>query len=215
MSTTPAAPPRNPADQRLGPRRARAVIVFFLAWAAVVGGFYLWRGTHAEKSDLGTNLQKANDPKAMQDAAIELAARMKQHDAEAQKWYPTLLTMANSPSADLRGSAAWIMANDPSNQQLHQALLRLTDDSNASVRANAAVSLAKIGDAAGRQTALAMLDSGAPDAQWEALRALRVIGKRDDMPRISQYSNSADKRQRDAAKDALQQIQDRIDSGKE
>lgn len=210
MSTTPAAPPRDPADQRLGPRRAKAVIIFFFAWAAVVSAFYGWRGTHTEKADLGTKLQQASDPKAMQDAAIELAARIKQHDAEAQKWYPTLIAMTTNSSPDVRGSAAWIMANDPTNEQFHQALLRLTKDPSPSVRANAAVSLAKAKDSAGHQALVEMLQSSDSEQQWEALRALRVVGTGDDLPAISRYTNSPDRRLREAAKDATQGINDRL-----
>lgn len=216
MSTpsTPATPPRNPADQRLGPKRAATVIVFFAAWIAVVGGFYAWRGfSSPKKADLGTRLQDPSDPQKMQDATIELAARMKRHDPEAQRWYPTLLTMTNSGSTEIRSTAAWVMANDTTRDDFHQALLRLVRDPAPSVRATAAVSLAKFKDPVGRQTALAMLNSGDSNAQWESLRALRVIGTREDLEPISKFQSSSEARLRDAAKEAAQQIQDRIDSG--
>jgi len=210
--STPAPPitppPRNPADQRLGPNRAAAVIVFFAAWIAVVGGFYLWRGMHTEKADLGTRLQNPANPKAMQDATIELAARMKNHDPEAQHWYPTLLAMTNNASAEVRGTAAWIMANDTTRDDFHQALLRLVKDPSPSVRANAAVSLARFKDPAGHQTALAMLTApeSSAEEQWEALRALRVIGIPTDLAIIAGFESSTDKRIREAAKEARRAI---------
>lgn len=201
----------NPADLRLGPKRTATVIVFFLTWGLVVGGFYLWRGFHRNKADLGTRLQDISDPKMMQDATIELAARMKQHDPEAQRWYPTLLKMTESPSPEQRGIAAWIIANDTTRNDFHQALLRLAKDPSPSVWANAAVSLDKFKDPAGHQTAIAMLTApdASPDQQWEALRALRVIGNTTDLPAISRLQQSPDQRLRDAANEAAQGIADR------
>jgi HEAT repeat protein len=205
-----SSPARHPSDPRLGPKATAGMIVFFLAWVAVVGGFYLWRGTHGNKADLGTRLQDTSDPKAMQDATIELAARMKQHDAEAQRWYPTLLKMAESPSTEFRGIAAWIMANDTSRQEFHDSLLKLAKDTAPSVRANAAVSLDKFKDPVGHQTILEMLRPGASsDELWEALLAIRVIGVKADLPLVAGFEGSSDKRVRDAAKDAIQGIQDR------
>ncbi len=201
----------NPADLRLGPKRAATLILFFLTWALVVGGFYLWRGFHRNQTDLGTRLQETSDPKAMQDATIELAARMKQHDPEAQRWYPTLLKMADSASPEQRGTAAWIMANDTTRDDFHQTLLRLTKDPSPSVRANAAVSLGKFNDPVGHQVAVEMLTApdATPDQQWEALRALRVIGNPADLPAIARLKQSSDKRLRDAANEAAQGIADR------
>lgn len=205
-----SSPARHPSDPRLGPKAAAGMMVFFLAWAVVVGGFYLWRGTHPDKTDLGTRLQDTSDPKAMQDATIELAARMKQHDAEAQRWYPTLLKMAESGSPEMRGLAAWIMANDTSRKEFHQSLLTLAKDASPSVRANAAVSLDKFKDPLGHQTILEMLRPGASsDELWEALLAIRVIGIKADLPLVAVFEGSAEKRVRDAAKDAVQGIKDR------
>jgi HEAT repeat protein len=208
--TEVSQPARNPADLRLGPKVASRLIVFFVAWAAVVGGFYLWKGTHTSHADLGSRLRDAN-PKVMQDATIEMAARMKQHDAEAIRWYPTLLAMADSHSTEMRGTAAWIMANDTTRDDFHQVLLRLIKDSAPSVRANAAVSLDKFKDPAGHQTAVEMVTGAraSSDDQWEGLRALRVIGTREDLAAIARFENSAEQRLRDAAKEAAQGINDR------
>ena len=190
---------RHPSDQRLGPRKTASLIVFFLAWIAVVGGFYLWRGTHRNTRDLGARLQDTSDPKAMQDATIELAARMKQHDPEAQRWYPTLLQMSGSASPDQRGIAAWIMANDTTHGEFHQVLLRLASDPAPSVRANAAVSLDRFKDPAGRQTVLDMLRSphATSDEVWEALRAMRVIGTSEDAALVGRFEAFPESRIRD------------------
>ncbi len=202
---------QNPADPRLGPKRTATLLLFFVCWIAVVGGFYLWRGFHRSTADLGTRLQDTSNAKTVQDASIELAARMKQHDPEAQRWYPALLKMTQSPSPDQRGVAAWIMANDTTRDDFHQSLLRLTNDPSPSVRANAAVTLDKFKDPIGREALREMLTSATAtsDEQWEALRALRVIGRKEDLAITTRFEGSTDPRLRDAAKEAAQAINDR------
>jgi HEAT repeat protein len=204
--------PRNPNDLRLGPRRTAAMLVFVASWIAVVGGFYGWRALHASKADLATRIQDVSNPKTQQDATIEMAARMKQHDPGIKRWYPALLSMAKGTSPELRGIAAWVMANDPSNQDFHQVLLKLTKDSAASVRANAAVSLVNFKDPAGHQTIVDMLNDphASSDQQWEALRALRVIGTPEDLPLATRFKSSGEERIRDVAADAAQDITDRM-----
>jgi hypothetical protein len=203
---------RNPQDLRMGPHRTATMLVFVISWIAVVGGFYGWRMLHASKADLGTRIQDMSDPKAQQDATIELATRMKQHDPEAKRWYPTLLTMARAQSKELRGISAWVMANDPKNEEFHQELQKLTSDAAPSVRANAGVSLIKFNDPSGRQTIVDMLQDprASSDQLWEALRALRVIGQKDDLPLAQRFTGWGEDRIRDAANDAVQDIQERM-----
>lgn len=202
---------RDPKDMRIGPHRTATMLVFVISWIAVVAGFYGWRMLHASRADLGTRMQDVSDPKTQQDATIELAARMKQHDPEAKRWYPTLLTMAHGQSNELRAISAWVMANDPKNEDFHQVLLKMSSDSAPAVRANAAVSLTKFDDPAGLQTVRAMLDDphASSDQQWEGLRALRVIGTKDDLPLAQRFTGSGEDRIRDAATDAVQDITDR------
>lgn len=214
MTTSPqtATPQtRDPKDMRMGPHRTATMLVFVLSWIAVVAGFYGWRMLHANKADLGTRMQDASDPKTQQDATIELATRMKQHDPETKRWYPTLLTMARGQSVELRAISAWVMANDPKNEDFHQQLLKLTSDSSPSVRANAAVSLTKFDDPVGLQTIRAMLSDphASSDQQWEGLRALRVIGTKDDLLVAQRFIGSGEDRIRDAAQDAVQDINER------
>ena len=210
--STNIPPPRNPNDLRLGPQRTAKMLVFVFTWIAVVGGFYAWRALHANHADLGTRLQDASNLKTQQDASVEMAARMKSHDPAVKRWYPALLAMARSHSVNSRAISAWVMANDPSNEDFHQALLGLTSDSAPSVRANAAVSLVNFKDSAGRQTILTMLNDphASSDQQWEALRALRVIGTPADLPLAKQFESSKEGRIRDAAGDAAQDIQERL-----
>ena len=206
----------DPKDLRLGPHRTATMIVFVLSWIAVVAGFYGWRMLHADKADLGTRMQDTSDAKRQQDATIELATRMKQHDPEAKRWYPTLLSMARGQSTELRAISAWVMANDPADEDFHSELLQLTNDPAPSVRANAAVSLTKFNDPAGLQTVRDMLNDphASSDQQWEALRALRVIGTPQDLPLAQRFTGSSEDRIRDAAKDTVQDIHERMNTGK-
>jgi HEAT repeat protein len=213
MNSSPqTATPRNPNDLRLGPQRTAKMLVFLVSWMAVVGGFFAWRALHPDNADLATRMQDVSDPKRQQDATLELATRMKQHDPEAKRWYPTLLNMANGQTVELRAIAAWVMANDPANEDFHRTLLKLTTDTAPSVRANAAVSLTKFDDPAGHQTIVDMLQDphASSDQQWEALRALRVIGTPADLPLALRFQNTGESRIREAAGDAAQDIKDRL-----
>lgn len=192
-------------------RVAQRFIVFFVAWMAVVGGFFLWKARFAPApKDLGSRLVSTNR-RTQQEASIELAARMKQKGNDAAQWYPTLLKMAESPSAEQRGAAAWIMSSDTANEELHQSLLKLASDPSPAVRANAAVSLERRKDPAGHRVIVEMLQAAgaSSDQQWEALRALKVVGTKEDLPLVQRFTASADARIRDAAKEALQGINDR------
>lgn len=203
---------RSGNDPRLGPQRTAKMLVFLLTWVAVVGGFFGWRTLHRDTADLGTRMQDISNPKRQQDATIELATRMRQHDPEAKRWYPTLLSMANGKSTELRAIAAWVMANDPTNEDLHQTLRKLTTDAAPSVRANAAVSLTKFNDPGGHETIVDMLQDprASSDQLWEALRALRVIGSPADLALARKFQQSGEARIRDAASDAVQDIQERM-----
>lgn len=207
-----APPPRNPKDLRMGPQATAKMLVFLLSWIAVVGGFFAWRALHPDNADLGTRMQDVSDAKRQQDATVEIATRMRQHDPDMKRWYPTLLSMAGGSSTELRAIAAWVMANDPANEDFHRALLNLTKDQSPSVRANAAVSLTKFNDPAGHQTIIDMLEDprASSDQQWEALRALRVIGTPADLPLAMKFESSSESRIKGLAADTVQDIHERM-----
>ena len=58
---------------------------------------------------------------------------------------------------ELRLTVAWLMGDDPSSGEFHEALRTLVSDPHPMVRRNAALALARFGDSAGRDEMRAML----------------------------------------------------------
>jgi HEAT repeat protein len=199
------------------PRQVRAtaplLIVVLLWFGGIVALFTYggrWFGATAD-STLEQHLL-SGDARQRRDALLELAGRMKRRDPEAVKLYPAILRMSASSDAIVRGGAAWAMGMDPSRNDFRQTLLNLLQDPAPNVQANASVSLVRFDDAAGRQHLREMLQRGDPDAVWESLRALKAVGKTEDLANIAPYETGAPKmpeRVREAAKDAAQAIRER------
>jgi hypothetical protein len=82
---------------------------------------------------------------------------MSRGETSAEQWYPQILTLAGHELPELRLTVAWVMGQDNENEPFHEKLRELVRDSNPMVRRNAALSLARFGDAAGRPELLAML----------------------------------------------------------
>jgi hypothetical protein len=87
---------------------------------------------------------------------VQLGERLS-HGQSGARWYPNVVQQANSPSLEIRQTAAWIMGQDHSNQAFHDALLKMLADPQPMVRRNAALALAGFGDTAARTELAAML----------------------------------------------------------
>jgi hypothetical protein len=198
------APTRNPV-------MLLAVIVF---WIVLVVLLFLFGGRWFGPTSAATLKQHlvAGTPLQRRDALLEVAGRMKRQDPERVQFYPAILQMTSSPDPIVRGGAAWAMGNDPSRQDFHQALLKMLADAAPNVQANASVSLARFNDSAGRQHLLDMLRAGNPDGVWEALRALKAVGTKEDLAAITPYEAGAPnmpERVRAEAQDAARAIRER------
>jgi len=96
-------------------------------------------------------------PRHTQHALVQISERMSRREASAKQWYPQLVTLADHSLPELRLTVAWVMGQDNENEQFHDTLRELVRDANPMVRRNAALSLARFGDASGRAELLAML----------------------------------------------------------
>ncbi|MGB2604671.1 MAG: hypothetical protein WBC78_13825, partial [Candidatus Sulfotelmatobacter sp.] len=70
---------------------------------------------------------------------------------------PQLLARATDPVEEVRNTDAWVMGQDTSGAGFHDTLLKMLADPSQMVRGNAALSLVRFGDAAGRPQILALL----------------------------------------------------------
>jgi HEAT repeats len=140
----------------------RTKVIFWLtAWAIVLMPFLFWRSTWfgrpLSNKEINEYLADTAKPRHIQHALVQVGERMRRKDASAAQWYPQLVRLANSPVEEIRNTDAWVMGQDVSRPEFHQALLRLLQDPSSTVRGNAALALVRFGDPAGRPQILALL----------------------------------------------------------
>jgi hypothetical protein len=184
-STSTAAPPSSAAaPQQSGVRRRWLYVVLGLAFLFVLMPFLFWQATWFGKplsdAQIAQYLADSAHPRNAQHALSQIADRMAGSDSavreSAKRWYPQVLTLAASPESELRLTAAWVMGQDNTSADFHLALVHLLSDSNSMVARNAALSLVRFGDAAGRSVIVQMLqpyDVSAP-AEGKLAQRLKV-----------------------------------------
>ena len=127
------------------------VLITFLFW------YQTWFGRPLSDREMGQYLADTSVPHKTQHALAQLSSRMARGDATARRWYPEIITLAQNKELQLRSMAAWAMGQDNHFQAFHQTLRGLVDDPAPLVRWNAALALARFGDAAGEPQLRAML----------------------------------------------------------
>ena len=137
-------------------------LLFFLtAWLIVLMPFLFWWSTwfgrHLSDTQITEYLNDAKHPRHIQHALVQLGERMARQDASAARWYPQLLSLASYPVEEVRNTDAWVMGQDITAAAFHETLLKMLQDSSPMVRGNAALSLVRFGDAAGRPQIVALL----------------------------------------------------------
>jgi len=127
------------------------IIVPFLTW------YFTWFGRSLSDEKIVEYLADESKPRYIQHALTQIEARMEKNDASVKKFYPRIVELAKSPSAEVRKTVAWVMGQDNTSQEFHDALLELLKDPEPLVRRNAALQLVRFGDASGRPELRAML----------------------------------------------------------
>lgn len=141
------------------------LLFFFVAWLIVLMPFLFWWSTwfgrHLSNQQITEYLSDDKHPRHIQHALVQLGERMAGHDAAAAQWYPQLLRLAAHPVEEVRNTDAWVMGQDTSSASFHETLLKMLQDASPMVRGNAALSLVRFGDAAGRAQIVALLQPAA------------------------------------------------------
>jgi biotin carboxyl carrier protein len=174
-SQIPSALPVEQLDQIAGaasasdsPPRVRhrmstrnRLLFFATAWLIVLMPFLFWWNTwfgrHLSDKQLSEFLNDEKHPRHIQHALVQLGERLTMHDASATRWYPDLQRLASYPVEEVRNTDAWVMGQDTRQAGFHAALLKMLEDSSPMVRGNAALSLVRFGDAAGRPQIVELL----------------------------------------------------------
>jgi hypothetical protein len=137
------------------------VLFFLTAWLIVLMPFLFWWNTwfgrQLSDKQLTEYLNDDKHPRHIQHALVQLGERMARQDAGAIPWYPELPRLATHPVEEVRNTDAWVMGQDTSGGGFHEALLKMLNDSSGVVRGNAALSLVRFHDGAGRPQIVALL----------------------------------------------------------
>jgi hypothetical protein len=152
------------------------LLFFATAWLIVLMPFLFWWNTwfgrHLSDKQLSEFLNDQKHPRHIQHALVQLGERLTVHDASVARWYPELERLASYPVEEVRNTDAWVMGQDTTEAGFHRALLKMLRDPSPMVRGNAALSLVRFGDAAGRLQIVVLLEP----ARIVAPVAGRVIG---------------------------------------
>jgi hypothetical protein len=156
--------------------RNRALF-FVTAWLIVLMPFLFWWSTwfgrELSNKQLTEYLHDEKHPRHIQHALIQVGERIARHDPAAARWYGDLVRLSSHPLEEVRNTDAWVMGQDPSVEGFHDTLRKMLADSSALVQGNAALSLIRFGDAAGRPQIVALLQP-APILAFSAGRVVDI-----------------------------------------
>jgi biotin carboxyl carrier protein len=157
----PAPAAQEDQSAPLKSRRRSPWPLIVVAALFIIVPFFTWYGTWFGRSLSDTDIEKylndEHNARHVQAALTQIEERMEKNDASVRRWYPRIVELAYSPVTELRKTSAWVMGNDNQSAEFHQALSALVEDSEAVVRRNAAVQLARFGDGRGRKELRAIL----------------------------------------------------------
>ena len=165
QATTDQTPPNFVPDSK--PKRSMSrtqkILFFATGWLIVLMPFLFWWNTwfgrHLSDQKLTEYLHDDKKPRHIQHALVQLGDRMSHADPKAKQWYPDLQRLATNPVEEVRNTDAWVMGQDTSGAGFHDSLLKMLQDQSPMVRGNAALSLVRFGDSAGRPQIVALLQS--------------------------------------------------------
>ena len=152
---------QTPTKRRMSTRHRILFFVtaWFIAFMPVMFWWNTWFGRTLSDKQVTEYLRDDRHPRHIQHALVQLGERMSRRDASVAQWYPELVRLATHPVEEVRNTDAWVLGQDTSGQGFHEALLTMLKDPSPLVRGNAALSLVRYGDAAGRQQIVALLQS--------------------------------------------------------
>jgi HEAT repeat protein len=129
------------------------IIVPFLTW------YGTWFGRSLSDEKIAEYLADETNPRHIQHALTQIEARMEKGDQGVKKFYPRIVELTKSPTAEIRKTVAWVMGQDNTSEDFHRGLLSLLSDGEPLVRRNAALQLVRFSDASGRPELRGMLQS--------------------------------------------------------
>jgi biotin carboxyl carrier protein len=157
----PAETTTEPPAKRAGMSTRNRILFFVTGWLLVLMPFLFWWNTwfgrHLSDQQVTEYLQDDRHPRHIQHALIQMGERMSRHDTSVTRWYSDLVRLSTHSVEEVRNTDAWVLGQDSSGAGFHDALLKMLGDASPLVRGNAALSLVRFGDPAGRPQIVALL----------------------------------------------------------
>ena len=123
----------------------------FLFWNAT------WFGRPLTDDQIAKAFQDRKHAREIQHALTQIEQRMEKNDPSVRRWYPQLVNFASDPLPEIRVTDAWVMGQDTTAPEFHEALRKMLADADPMVERNAALSLVRFGDASGHAVIISML----------------------------------------------------------
>jgi len=146
-------------QKSFGGRWALAIVVLTLAF--VIMPFLFWNATWFGRPITDAQIAKAladrSHPREIQHVLSQLETRIERNDPTVHEWYPQIVALAKDPIEEIRVTDAWVMGQDNTAPEFHQALLPMLNDPNPMVQRNAALSLVRFQDDSGHARIVSML----------------------------------------------------------
>ena len=127
------------------------VLMPFLFWNAT------WFGRPLTDDQISKSLSDHKHAREIQHALTQLEVRMERNDQTVRRWYPQIVTLASDPLTEIRVTDAWVMGQDTTSEEFHEALRKMLSDQQPMVQRNAALSLVRFGDDSGHAVIVGML----------------------------------------------------------
>ncbi len=140
----------------------------FMFWNAT------WFGRPLTDSQIAKAFQDRKHAREIQHALTQIEQRIENKDPSVRQWYPQLVTLANDPLTEIRVTDAWVMGQDNTAPEFHDALLKMLADADPMVQRNAALSLVRFGDASGHDVIVSMLAPFAMNAPFAGVLRERL-----------------------------------------
>src|ERR1700674_4990940 len=121
-ATSSPPPTRHPLTWPLIILAALFIVVPFLTW------YLTWFGRDLSDDEIAKYLTDEKSPRHIQHALSQIEARIEKGDPNVKKFYPQIVSVSKSPTGEIRKTAAWVMGQDNSSPEFHQALAGLLDD---------------------------------------------------------------------------------------
>jgi hypothetical protein len=156
-----ASPPSVETKTTVGRRRTPwplVVVALLFVVVPALTWYWTWFGRSLSDDEIESYLREGNARHA-QHALSQIAERVEKGDGRVSRWNPQVVALSESPTTDVRMTAAWVMGLEHRSEEFHAALLRLLEDPEPIVRRNAALALVRFGDARSRAELLSMLRS--------------------------------------------------------